>query len=58
MTKEEFNKTAFHKGMKAIWFGDVYDLVGVDFEDEEIAIWLEREDTMKWIDISHIDVCL
>lgn len=38
MTIDEFNKTAFYPGMRAIYKGNVYTLATVDFDEALIAL--------------------
>ena len=48
MTKEEFDNTSFKKGMEIKHNGKIKNLVGVDFQDMELAI--KGNFALIWLD--------
>lgn len=54
MTKEEFNDCKFHKGMQAKYYGDVRNIIGVNFVEKLIGLADETSDEIEWVRCENI----
>jgi hypothetical protein len=54
MTKEQFDKLSFKKGMHILYRGRRYELAAVDFERREISFTNENGNEI-WSNCKHIE---
>lgn len=54
MTNEQFDETAFHRGMQAEWGNETIYIKGVDFEERNILIERMFEDE-RWVHCSKVN---
>ena len=51
MNQKDFSNTKFHAGMQIVYKGDIYELMGVDFELGLFGIDLDSKLELTWLDI-------
>lgn len=55
MSQNEFDETAFHRGMKGVWNDETVYVKGVDFEERNIYIERLFEDPI-WVNCSQVTI--
>jgi hypothetical protein len=55
MTIEEFNKTGFCAGMSAMYKGNKYDVISVDFTESLVELELNYDESL-WVRCENITV--
>ena len=57
MTKQEFDKTQFSKGMMVRFEGEEHELIGIWFDEYLLGIQSENPlNGLLWLDCSHFEV--
>ena len=57
MTQEQFDKYSFGYGDKLLWRGGEYEVAGVDFEEDLIAIKYNPDsDDLTWVRFENVEM--